>query len=153
MNIILQKPNLSNIPKMQEISKIYVENGKILKRDDNEMANTIRSYLVAKTNDDIVGFGALHIYSVKLAEIRSLIVKRGFQNRGIGKSIVKGLLKEAVSLGLKEILVLTYEADFFKKMGFKEIPKEKIPNHKVWEDCIKCKLFPICNELALIKNL
>ena len=34
-----------------------------------------------------------------------------------------------------------------------EIQKELLPEHKIWADCIKCKHFPICNEVSLIKNL
>ncbi|PHQ55600.1 MAG: GNAT family N-acetyltransferase, partial [Sulfurimonas sp.] len=34
-----------------------------------------------------------------------------------------------------------------------EIPKESLPEHKIWADCIKCKHFPICNEVSLIKTL
>ncbi len=59
-------------------------------------------------------------------------------------------LSEAKELGVKEVLVLTYLPDFFKKVGFIEIPKETIPEHKIWTDCIKCIHFPICNEVSLI---
>ena len=43
--------------------------------------------------------------------------------------------------------------EFFEKNGFVEIPKENIPEHKIWADCIKCKHFPICNEISLIKTI
>jgi len=49
--------------------------------------------------------------------------------------------------------VLTYLADFFKKIGFVEIPKESIPEHKIWADCIKCIHFPVCNEISLVYRL
>jgi amino-acid N-acetyltransferase len=88
-----------------------------------------------------------------LGEIRSLAVNPKYQKRGIGKTIVQNLLNEAKDLGLKEVLVLTYKKDFFAKMGFVEIEKEAIPDKKIWADCIKCKFFPNCNEIALIKYL
>jgi amino-acid N-acetyltransferase len=50
-------------------------------------------------------------------------------------------------------LTLTYQKEFFEKLGFVEIPKESIPDKKIWADCIKCKFFPNCNEIALIKHL
>ena len=37
----------------------------------------------------------------------------------------------------------------FEKLGFNEIDKETIPEHKIWADCVKCKHFPVCNEIAL----
>jgi len=42
---------------------------------------------------------------------------------------------------------------FFEKLGFSEIPKESLPDHKIWADCINCKHFPICNEVSLIKTI
>jgi len=60
-------------------------------------------------------------------------------------------LEEARTLGVKEdVLVLTYLPEFFKKLGFREIDKEVIPEHKIWADCIKCIHFPVCNEVALV---
>ena len=45
------------------------------------------------------------------------------------------------------------EKDFFLSCGFREIPKEDIPEQKIWADCIRCKLFPICNEIAMVKDI
>ena len=148
-----EKPTLNDIKAMQELVRSEVEKGVILFRDENEMANTIRSYTVAKEDGKIIGFAALHIYSPILAEVRSLIVKEGYQGRQIGSKLVSKLEEEGRALGLKQMLTLTYKKEFFEKNGFVEIPKENIPEHKIWADCIKCKHFPICNEISLIKTI
>ena len=146
------KPTLNNIIDIQTILKPYVDEGIILNRDEDEIASNIRSYILAF--DEIpIGVGALHIYSPFLGEIRSLAVKKEFQNRKVGSKLVNALLEEARDLGLKEVLVLTYQKEFFEKLGFKEIEKESIPEKKIWADCIKCKFFPNCNETALIIRL
>jgi len=124
-----------------------------LQRSEDEVATNIRSYVLAKDGDKIVGYGALHIHSMRLAEIRSLIVSSNYRGQNIGKDIVDFALLEAKELGVKEVLVLTYLADFFKKIGFVEIPKESIPEHKIWADCIKCIHFPVCNEISLVYRL
>ena len=147
------KPTIRDIASMQELVKGEVESGVILFRDENEMANTIRSYTLAKEDGKLVGFAALHIYSPLLAEVRSLIVKDGHRGKGIGGGIIKKLEEEAKNLGIAQILTLTYRREFFEKNGFVEIPKENIPEHKIWADCIKCKHFPICNEISLIKTI
>ena len=152
-NLRFEKPTLSDIKGMQELVRPEVEKGVILFRDENEMANTIRSYTVVKDGEEIIGFAALHIYSPSLAEVRSLIVKEGYQGRHIGSRLVSKLEEEAKALGLKQMLTLTYKKEFFEKNGFVEIPKENIPEHKIWADCIKCKHFPICNEISLIKTI
>jgi amino-acid N-acetyltransferase len=147
------KPNLNHIPAMQKLIEPEVVSGIILHRSDNEVANAIRSYILAKDEDRLQGYCALHIHTLELAEIRSLVVAQEYRGQGVGAKIVDEALKEALRLGVKEVLTLTYEAEFFKKLGFIEIPKESIPEQKIWLDCIKCKHFPICNEVSLIKKL
>jgi len=147
------KPTLNDIPLIQELLKPFVEEGIILKRDDDEIASNIRSYVAIKENNKIIAIGALHIYSTSLAEIRSLAVDKNYQLQGLGKKIVLALEEEAKKLGVKQILTLTYQKEFFLKLGFSEIPKESVPSHKVWSDCIKCPHFPNCNEISLIKSI
>lgn len=153
MAIEYKKATLHNIPAMQALVEPEVESGVILPRSDDEVATNIRSYTLAFKDGEIVGFAALHIHTSYLAEIRSLIV--GEQHRGakIGEGLVATLLDEAAALGLQKVLALTYKQSFFERMGFVEIPKESLPEHKIWADCIKCKHFPICNEISLIKVL
>ena len=147
------KPKLSNIEEMQELIYPEVENGVILERSSDEVATNIRSYTLAYVGAELVGFAALHIHTIELGEIRSLIIKDGFRGQKIGEKLVNHTLKEGEELGLKRVLSLTYKQSFFERLGFVEIPKESLPEHKIWADCIKCKHFPICNEVSLIKEL
>ena len=153
MQIEFVKASLADISKMQELVRPEVESGVILERSDDEIATNIRSYTLALFNGELVGFTALHIHTAYLAEIRSLIVKDGFRGQKIGEKLINKVLDEARTLGLQRVLSLTYKQAFFERLGFVEIPKESLPEHKIWADCIKCKHFPICNEVSLIKNL
>ncbi|MGZ8547572.1 MAG: N-acetyltransferase [Sulfuricurvum sp.] len=137
---------------MQQLVAPEIESGVILPRSDDEIATNIRSYILAMDGEKLVGFCALHIHSANLAEIRSMIVDSEYRGRHIGSTLVEKACEEGASLGLREILVLTYQQRFFENLGFIEIPKESIPEHKIWADCIKCKHFPICNEVSLIKT-
>jgi amino-acid N-acetyltransferase len=148
-----QKARLSDIKKMQELVLPEIETGIILNRSNDEVATNIRSYTLCFMDNELIGFGALHIHTEYLAEIRSLIVKEGFRGKKIGENLVKNCLDEAISLGLQKVLCLTYKQLFFERLGFVEISKESLPEHKIWADCIKCKHFPVCNEVSLIKTL
>ena len=143
------------------------------------MANMIRSYRVAWEEESVLkdtkmlkdklklefrnlntlenpimlGFCALHIHSLELAEIRSLVVAPSVQRLGVGSALILDCECEGKTLGIKEILVLTYKRVLFEKLGFYEISKENIPNQKIWADCILCKHFPLCEEIALIKKI
>jgi len=153
MSIELTKARLSDIENMQKLVIPEVEAGVILARSSDEIATNIRSYILAKEDGEIVGFCALHIHTPALAEIRSLVVKEGKRGAGIGQSLIAKAIEEARMLGLQKVLSLTYKQSFFEKLGFVEIPKESLPEHKIWADCIKCKHFPVCNEVSLIKTL
>lgn len=152
--IELVKAKLSDIPQMQALVVSEVKDGIILNRTEDEVATNIRSYILAKDGDRLVGYTALHIHSRRLAEIRSLIVDEAYRGQKVGQRMVEFTLDEAKALGVEEdVLVLTYLPQFFLKLGFKEINKEVIPEHKIWADCIKCIHFPICNEVALVYKL
>lgn len=151
--IVYKKPTLRDIPAMQQLVAPEIESGVILPRSNDEIATNIRSYFIAMDGDKLVGFVALHIHSPKLAELRSMIIDQNYRGRNIGTALVEKASEEGRYLGLKEILALTYQQRFFERLGFVEIPKESIPEHKIWADCIKCKHFPVCNEVSLIKTL
>ncbi len=153
MNIELTRARLSDIAEMQKMVIPEVEAGVILARSSDEIATNIRSYILAKESGEIVGFCALHIHTPSLAEIRSLVVKEDKRGKGIGQQLVTQAIEDAEALGLQKVLSLTYKQAFFEKLGFVEIPKESLPEHKIWADCIKCKHFPVCNEVSVIKTL
>lgn len=148
-----KKPTLLDIPAMQDLVAPEIESGVILPRSNDEIATNIRSYFLALEGEKLVGFVALHIHSPLLAELRSMIIDTAYRGQNIGSTLVEHACEEGKKLGLKEVLALTYQQRFFERLGFVEIPKESIPEHKIWADCIKCKHFPVCNEVSLIKTL
>ena len=153
MEVKFFKPDVSYIDSMQDLVKEEVDNGNILLRTEDEMANTIRSYTVVSIDGVIAGFTALHIHSSRLAEVRSLVVSKGFRGLKLGKQLVEACITEGKEYNLKQILSLTYEEGFFNSIGFRVIQKEEIPEHKIWADCIRCKHFPICDEIAMVIDI
>ncbi|MBP3207076.1 MAG: N-acetyltransferase [Campylobacter sp.] len=151
--IELKKARLCDIESMQNLVKDEVESGVLLPRSDEEIATNIRSYTLAFRDGELAGFASLKIFNANLAEVRSLVVSPNFRKQGIGAKIVEELIKEAEFYGLKQVFALTYQKGFFEKLGFKEISKEELPAQKIWADCIKCKKFPVCNEIAVIYTL
>ena len=153
MDIRFYKPTVADILKMQDIVREEVDKGKILLRTADEMATTIRSYTVVEVDGKMAGFTAAHIHSPRLAEVRSLFVSKDFRGLKLGKKLVEACIKEAKEYGIKQLLSLTYEEGFFASIGFRTIAKEEIPEHKIWADCIRCKHFPICDEIAMVIDL
>lgn len=148
----IRKALISDIKPIHRLINDSAKKGQMLPRSLNELYENVRDFFIAEENDEICGICALHILWEDLAEIRSLIVKKEFQKKGIGKNLVKKCLNEASKFGVKQVFVLTYISDFFKKIGFREIDKSKLPQ-KIWGDCIKCPKFPECDEIALIYDI
>ena len=124
----------------------------MLPKSRNNLYQNIRDFVVAEKGGAFAGCGALHIIWVDLGEIRSLAVAKPFQKNGVGRRIVEELLREARSLRLPRVFALTYQQDFFERMGFVEVEKATMPQ-KVWGECMDCPKFPNCDEVAMVLDL
>jgi amino-acid N-acetyltransferase len=152
---MIRKPSIAEATEIKSLIDPFVKDGSILPRSLHSVYTTIRDFWVDATVDEpsvIKGCSALHISWADLAEIRTLAVRKEFQGKGDGAALVDACLQEARNLGLKKVFTLTYVPDFFKKIGFVEIDKAKLPN-KIWADCIHCQYFPDCREIAMIYDL
>ena len=78
----------------------------------------------------------------------ALAVDEQYHGRGIGKALVEELIERGKKLLVPEIIVLTYQVDFFKKMGFKISDKDKFPR-KLWRECLECPKLEFCDETAM----
>ena len=108
--------------------------------------------LILENDGRVVGAGALKTVWEDLGEVCSLVVAESHKGRGIGRSIVENLLKQATDLGLTRVLVLTYMPEYFQKFGFRLVEKNTLP-HKVWTECVNCPKFPDCGEQAMVREL
>ncbi len=87
---------------------------------------SINRFFVAVQKDNIVGCCALDIYSKRIAEVRSLAVKRGYQKLGIGTKLVGKCLSLAKEKGIKEIFVITSRPHIFTDLGFGAFQGERL---------------------------
>ncbi|MBZ5542069.1 MAG: hypothetical protein LAO07_00130 [Acidobacteriia bacterium] len=72
--------------------------------------------------------------------------------RGLGRALSEQILDEAEGHGLKSVFALTLVPDFFTKLGFREVPRERFPT-KVWRDCLTCPKYFQCDERAMALDL
>jgi amino-acid N-acetyltransferase len=150
---MVRKAQVKDAKKIQTIISFWARQGKVLERSLNYIYENIRDFWVYQQGKKVVGACALHIIGWhNLAEIKSLVLDKNYQRKGIGSELVSACIDEAKSLGVKYIFVLTFIGKFFKKFGFKKISKDKLP-HKIWSECIHCVYFPKCKEEALILEL
>ena len=150
--LTLRKAALGDIHNLLQLINDYAANGIMLPRTEFEMAENIRDFTVAYSGSRLVGCGALHFYTPTSGEVRSLAVDPGLKSQGIGRRIVEALEREAIDNGLHAIFAFTYVADFFRKLGFYNVERGELPL-KVWKDCLRCKKFQCCDEIAMLKPL
>ncbi len=143
---------IDDVDGIYNVIKPYVENGELLPRTQDDIADHIRNFVVAEINGEVVGCMAIKFYSKELVEFRTLAVKKDVQKRGIGKMIVNKGIDIVRKMGVKRIFVLTRSEEFFVKLGFEVVKKEIFPE-KVWSDCILCPKLNRCDEIAMIKKL
>jgi len=150
--LILRKAAMSDIHNLLKLINDYAADGIMLPRTEFEMSENIRDFTVAYLGSRLAGCGALHFYTPTSAEVRSLAVDMALKGYGIGRRIVERLEDEAVENGLHAIFAFTYVANFFQKLGFKEVERGELPL-KVWKDCLRCPKFQCCDEIAMLKAL
>ncbi len=148
-----RKAGVKEVGDIHKLLSRYADQSLLLPRSLSEIYNHLRDYsVIDDINGNIIAVCALGVCWEDLGEIRSLAVVEGHQGKGLGTALVDNCMKEAASLGLKQIFVLTYVPDFFTKAGFRVIEKSTLP-HKVWADCLKCPKFPDCDEIAMIREV
>ena len=144
----VRKARIKDAERIQFLINEYAKQGLMLPKSLHSIYESIRDFWVYEENGEVVGTCALTIFWDNLAEIRSLAVSPKHAGRGVGRALVERALQEAKELGIPKVFVLTYQVEFFKKLGFKEISKETLPQ-KIWKDCINCVKFPNCDETAM----
>lgn len=151
---LLRKARIGDVREIQKMLAAQAQQGHLLPRSLSELFDNLRDIFVYVDEEEkgILGTCSMHICWEDLAEIRSLVVRETHRRQGVGRRLVEACISEAVTLGVYRIFVLTYQIEFFQKMGFREVDKTSLP-HKIWADCLKCVKFPECDETAMLLEL
>ncbi|MDO3376716.1 N-acetyltransferase [Geoalkalibacter halelectricus] len=145
---MIRKALIADAKAIHKLLMKYAKDGLMLPRSLAEIYENIRDIYVFEDQGQVVGTVSLNICWEDLAEVRSLAVAEEYSGRGIGRKLVEACLDEAHSFGLRRVFALTYQLEFFTRLGFHEIEKSELP-HKIWSDCLKCAKFPDCDEIAV----
>ena len=91
----------------------------------NELKTENSKYLVAKMNEEIVGFSGIKIM-VDEADIMNLVVKKTFRNQGLGTLLLKKLKDLSRKLNCISITLEVMEENYpaihlYKNLGFTQI--------------------------------
>jgi len=147
----IRSARVGDVPAIQQLIRTFADRKLMIRRSPGELYEAIREFFVAEDGQgQVVGCAALHVFWEDLAELKCLAVSEGVQGHGIGRALVEACWRSANELEIKTVFTLTYVADFFERCGFNQIEKAELP-HKIWNECVRCPLFPNCTEIALIR--
>ncbi len=152
MDFSLTKPTVDDAPEVAELINHFGDKGLLLKRAVNGVYEQLRDFVICRHRGRILGCAALHVVWGGLGELRSLAVAEDARGHGLGRALTESCLRDARELRIDQVFVLTYETAFFARFGFREHPKENLPQ-KVWKDCVHCPKFPNCDETAMLLDL
>src|SRR5712671_6520191 len=142
---------LPDVEQIHAIIHSYSQIGTLLPRTVAELCENVRDFMVAEDDGKIVGCGALHLYGMHLAEIRSIAVTPSTKGLGAGRKLVEALLKEAKRHEVTCVCLFTRIPEFFAHMGFSLAKRDDLPD-KIYKDCVHCPAFNACDEIAMYRG-
>lgn len=148
----VRKALMPDIPALLKLINGFATRGIMLPRTEFELVENIRDFTVVYDGNQLIACGALHIYTARAAEIRSLAVDPNFQKNGVGAVLMEALEREARAFDLHALFAFTYVPGFFRKQGYLEVDRGELPL-KAWKDCLRCPKFQACDEIAMLKPL
>jgi len=146
-----RKAVLPDAQPIHDLIAAYSLDGTLLPRSLAEICENVRDFVVLADRGQTIGCGALHLYGMHLAEIRSITVARFAQGRGGGQLLVKALLGEAKKHRVSCICLFTRTPEFFRRLGFQLAQREDLPD-KVRKDCCLCPRLTTCDEVAMVRG-
>ena len=133
---------------IEQLIQVHVADGTLLPRSLAEICENIRDFIVIEDQGEVVGCGALHLYGMHLAEVRSITIGPKAKGRGAGRILIDALLAEAARQSVTCVCLFTRIPVFFGKMGFTVVEKELLPD-KMYKDCLRCTRLHACDEIAM----
>ena len=151
MNI--RPARVGDVPVIAELIRTFADRKLMIRRSLGELYESIREFVVATDEiGQVIGCAAVHVFWEDLAELKCLAVAENQHGHGVGRMLVDACWESARALEIETVFALTYVAEFFERCGYRQVEKTELP-HKIWNECVRCPLFPNCNEIALIRTV
>ncbi len=146
-----RKALLPDASAIEKLIRAHVTDGTLLPRTLADVCENIRDFVVVEHENRIVGCGALHLYGLHLAEIRSITVSDVVRGKGAGRMLVEALLREARDQHVTGICLFTRIPEFFARLGFRTVERKVLPD-KIYKDCLMCPRLHACDEVAMLRG-
>ena len=108
---------------------VFCEEQKVSKKIEFDGLDQFCDHYLAKINDLPIGTARIREQKRGTFKIERMAVLKGYRNKGVGKAIIKKILKHYLYQGKINKLILNSQIeakDFYKKFGFVEVGEEFI---------------------------
>lgn len=93
----------------------------------SDIDSCLEGFVVVRNNGNLIGTGGLEFFG-EAALLRSVAVETLYRGQKIGEKIYDELIKNAKEKGVKNMYLLTIDADgYFERFGFKTINRDAAP--------------------------
>lgn len=149
----IRAARIADMRHLEPLINRFADESLMLPKTLEQLNRLFREFVVAEDEDGrVLGCGALRVFTPQLAEVSSLAVSPEAQGLGLGGRIVSALEENALELGVGTVFALTLRDGFFRRLGYRIVPKEMFPP-KVWADCRNCSKLHACDEIAVVKEV
>lgn len=122
----VRRATVDDVAGIQALVRPLALEGILLDKEDVAYYEAIQEFVIAEAKDgQMLGCGALHVMWKNLAEVRTLATDPQARGRGVGAALVRVLLERARDLGVESVFCLTFEVDFFKRLGFRVMENQE----------------------------
>lgn len=129
MNLNFSNMNISDLDEIKDILVSDFDDFWTYSILKDELNSSSSHYIVAKLNNEIVGFGGIKVV-LDSADIMNIVVKKNFRNLGIGTSILNEIIALCLSLNLSSITLEVrkdneYAISLYKNFDFETLGVRK----------------------------
>ncbi|MBI3929824.1 MAG: GNAT family N-acetyltransferase [Armatimonadetes bacterium] len=127
---ILRPAMEADVRDIMNLMQPYVSDGSLKTVSEEELLESVRSFIVYTVNGQIVASAAV-IEHEDCYELGKLCTLPRYQAQGRARELVRAVLEKARSDKKRAVFALTvnqYVADLFKRLGFQEVERETLPN-------------------------
>lgn len=153
--IVIRRATLCDVLLIHRLIQSYPH--ELILRPVNNIVENIDRFTVALRGRELIACACWQILPEigcpegATVELQSVAVNRAYRGQGIGSRLVRFVLQRISGFSPAQAIVLTFEPEFFGRLGFRQIEKGQII-HKIYRGCIYCTKHTnpfTCPEIAM----
>ncbi len=156
--VIIRRATLEDVESIHQLIQSYPH--ELILRPINNIVENIDRFTVGVVGEELVACACWQILPEigcpegATVELQSVAVKLAYRGKGVGGKLIRFVLQRIEGFKPAQAIVLTFEPEFFGKLGFERIEKTKII-HKIYRGCIYCTKHTnpfTCPEIAMARQ-